>query len=424
MLYTIEKRPPDTTVIKLVKSTFYREEETKAQLWTFLRNASQLSFGPFCEAFEEQFAKYQGRRHCVFLNSGSSANLALVQALLNLGRIERGDAVGFSAVTWSTNVMPFIQLGLRAVPIDVELSTLNVSSTTLAAVLECTPLKMVLLTNLLGWCSDIDVIRRLCAERGMLLVEDTCEALGSVYKGVRLGNYGLASTFSFYVGHHLSTVEGGAVCTDDQELATMLRIVRAHGWDRNLSLDQQGEIRRKFRLNSVFESRYTFYDLGFNLRPTEVSGCLGTIQLKYIEEIVARRRANFARLGPPIYARTDRFYPLTTDHLDVFSNFAVPVVCRTRALRDVLVARCNERIEIRPIVGGNITQQPFYRKYMPAVDDAAVLNARLINDHGLYFGNNPEMTDDDITDILEVFAAREGVRVSAAASVPVSVTHS
>lgn len=412
-------------MIKLVKSTFYREEETKARLWSFLRDASQLSFGPACEEFEEQFAKYQGRRHCVFLNSGSSANLALVQALLNLGRIKRGDAVGFSAVTWSTNVMPFIQLGLRTVPVDVELNTLNMSSATLTAVLERTPLKIVLLTDLLGWCDDIDVIRRLCAERDILLVEDTCEALGSVYKGVRLGNYGLAATFSFYVGHHLSTVEGGAVCTDDQELATMLRVVRAHGWDRNLNLDQQGEIRRKFPLNSAFESRYTFYDLGFNLRPTEVSGRLGTIQLQYIEEIVARRRENFSRLGPPIYARTDRFYPLKTDHLDVFSNFAVPVVCRTRTLRDTLVARCNKRIELRPIVGGNITQQPFYRKYMSAVDDAAVANARLINDHGLYFGNNPEMTEDEIETILHVFAEREGVHVSAsAAAAPAVITRS
>src|SRR5690349_18515936 len=117
-------------MIRLIKSTFYHEKNTKKELQNFIKNAQILSFGPECQKFETSFAKWQGRKHCVFLNSGSSANLAIVQALLNLGKIKQSDYIGFSALTWSTNVMPLIELGLKATPIDVELNTLNVSSKT------------------------------------------------------------------------------------------------------------------------------------------------------------------------------------------------------------------------------------------------------------------------------------------------------
>ncbi len=280
------KTKPLAFKIPLIKHTFFEEEATKRALNTFISGAKMLSFGVQCQAFETAFAKYQKRSHCVFVNSGSSANLALIQALLNLGRLKPGDKVGFSALTWSTNVMPLIQLGLQPVPIDVELDTLNISSRTVKAALSKHKLKAIFVTHLLGLCDDLEVIKGLCDDRGMLLFEDTCEALGSVYKGEKLGNFGLAGTFSFYVGHHLSTIEGGMVVTDDEELATMLRIVRAHGWDRNLAKNKQTRIRKKYQVNESFYSRYTFYDLGYNFRPTEIAGFLGKQQLKYADQIV------------------------------------------------------------------------------------------------------------------------------------------
>src|SRR3990167_7155265 len=149
-------------MIKLIKSTFYKEEKTKKELINFIKKAKQLSFGPECEKFERNFAKYQGRKHCVLVNSGSSANLALIQALINLGKIKKGDSVGFSAITWSTNVMPLIQLGLNAVPVDVELDTLNVSSFKLKDLLKKQKISMLFLTNLLGFCDDIDEIKFIC----------------------------------------------------------------------------------------------------------------------------------------------------------------------------------------------------------------------------------------------------------------------
>lgn len=397
-------------MIKLTKSTFHNNEDTAQKLALFILSTNQLSFGEQCHAFEEQFAAYQGRKHCVLMNSGSSANLALIQALRNLGRINQHDAVGFSAVTWSTNVMPLIQLGLKPIPVDVEFDTLNISPRTLRDAIEKTPLKALFLTHLLGFCDDLAGIRSLCNEKGILLIEDTCEALGSVYQAEKLGNFGVASTFSFYVGHHLSTIEGGAVCTDDEELATMLRIVRAHGWDRNLPAHEQQVIRQQYNLNSIFESRYTFYDLGFNLRPTEIAGYLGILQLPYIQEIIETRNKNFIRLTERIHSQGDIYYPIRYDHMDFVSNFAVPIICKTREIRNAIVAACNERVEIRPIVGGNITSQPFFKKYVPELSESFQhSNAAVINDQGMYFGNNPYLVEEELRELEHVFAVQEKV---------------
>lgn len=389
-------------MIKLIKSTFYNELETKEALVSFILKAEMLSFGPECQKFESSFAKWQGRKHCTFVNSGSSANLAVVQALLNLGRLKPGDSVGVSALTWSTNVMPLLQLGLTVVPLDVELNTLNVSSKNLSKTLSEHSLKMLFLTNLLGFCDDIDTIQKICEEKNILLIEDNCESLGTVYKGKKLGNYGLASTFSFYVGHHMSTIEGGAVCTDDEELSNMLSLVRAHGWDRNLAEHHQQKIRDKHHVNSTFYSRYTFYDLGYNLRPTEINGFIGNTQLPYLEEIISTRRDTFVEIAQQLYKDEERFFPLRYDHIEFVSNFAFPLVCRTQAIRDELVEKCDGKIELRPIVGGDMTQQPFFKKYeSTSLKDS---NAKLIHDQGLYFGNNPELTSQEKKLIIDIFS--------------------
>jgi len=392
-------------MIKLIKSTFYKEKETKKKLTKFITQTDQLSIGPECRKFEKRFANYQGRQHCLFVNSGSSANLAIVQALLNLGKIKKGDHIGFSAITWSTNVMPLIQLGLKAVPIDVELDTLNVSSNKLLKILNKHPIKMLFLTNLLGFCDDIDEIKRICDKKKIILIEDNCESLGTIYKGKKLGNFGLASTFSFYVGHHLSTIEGGAVCVDSHNLETMLQMVRAHGWDRNLTERKQLKIRVEHKVNSSFYSRYTFYDLGYNLRTTEINGFIGNTQLDYADEILKKRNENFLKIAPLIYSQKDKYYPIRYDHIDFVSNFAIPIICRTKAIRDDLVEKCKNKIEIRPIVGGDMVSQPFFQKYLPNLKKTFNnSNAKLIHEQGLYFGNNPELTEKEIKEIITLFS--------------------
>ena len=392
-------------MIPLVKSTFYNEQKTKDALCEFIRKSKKLSIGEECKKFEHNFAKYQGRKHCVLVNSGSSANLALIQALINLGKIKKGDSVGFSAITWSTNVMPLIQLGLNAVPVDVELDTLNVSSFKLKDLLKKQKISMLFLTNLLGFCDDIDEIKFICKRERIILVEDNCESLGTVYRGTKLGNFGLASTFSFYVGHHMSTIEGGAICTDDEELETMLHLARAHGWDRNLTENKQLKIRNKHNVNSTFYSRYTFYDLGYNLRTTEINGFIGNLQIKYLNEIIEKRKNNFFKMALPIYSIAKKYYPIKHNHIDLLSNFAIPIVCRTKEIRNELVEKCKDKIEIRPIVGGDMVMQPFFRKYIPNADNFINPNAKLIHEQGLYFGNNPELTEKEIKEIIGIFTS-------------------
>ncbi len=387
-------------MIKLIKSTFYHESETKKKLAGFIRKSPFLSFGRECQKFEKNFAKWQGRKYGVMVNSGSSANLALIQSLLNLGWIKKNDPAGFSSVTWSTNAMPLIQLGLKAIPVDVELDSLNMSSKTLSNILSKFPLRVLFLTNLLGLCADLEKIVKICRDKKIILLEDNCEALGSIYVGKKLGNFGLASTFSFYVGHHFSTIEGGAICTDNPKLAGMLKIVRAHGWDRNLDFAEKKDLRKKFKVNSIFYSRYTFYDLGFNLRPTEIAGFLGNEQLQYIDEIIKKRGDNFRQFSR-LYDN-ENYYPLRFKHLDVFSNFSVPLICKSREIRDMLVKICNGKVEVRPVVGGDITSQPFFRKYQGDLGINCP-NAKIIHDQGLYFGNNPEMTKEEMAIVLKLF---------------------
>jgi CDP-6-deoxy-D-xylo-4-hexulose-3-dehydrase len=356
--------------------------------------------GEQCRRFEVDFARKQKRKFAVFVSSGSSANLVLVQALINGNFIKKGDRVGFSALTWATNVMPLIQLGLVPVPVDCELGTLNVSLRTLKS---CSPRpKALFLTNVLGLSDDITAIRTWCKKNSVLLFEDNCEALGSKAHGVLLGNFGIASTFSFFVGHHLSTIEGGMVCTDDEKLYHMLLMARAHGWDRNLPPHAQRSMRAEHRIDDFF-SKYTFYHPGYNARPTEISGFLGVIQLKHWDTIVRRRARNFKGFMRAV-RKNPSLIPLEVGHMDLISNFAMPVVAKDAAAFEKYRARFEAAgIEIRPIIAGDITRHPFYIAHAPS--SAPCKNASYIHQFGFYFPNNPELTDDEVALLSGLLAA-------------------
>jgi len=386
--------------INLIKSSFYYEEESKKALTDFILNSGKLSMGEKCLEFEQKFSQYQGCHHSVLYNSGSSANLALIQALLNLGKLTKGDKVGVSAVTWATNVMPLIQLGLEPVPIDVNLETINIDSVTLRRTLETSDIKCLFISHILGFCSDLDNIVSLCAGRGIILIEDTCESFGSVYQGKKLGGFGLASTFSTFVGHHLSTIEGGLVCTDDSDLNDMLIITRAHGWDRSLSVSKQTALRSQHAIDS-FYSVYSFYDLGYNLRPTEITGFLGGLQLEYADEIVARREANFLKFRS---CTNLDVIPLEVSHLDIISNFAYPIVCKNKKAFVYYKDLFSRNIEIRPLVSGNIARQPFFHKYVST--SYSLPNADHIHDFGFYIPNNPELTLDEVNYIMQLLETK------------------
>lgn len=377
--------------IPLMRSTFFDETETRNRLADFVRTAPRLSMGHQCTEFEKAFSLYQERTHSVLVSNGSAANLGLIQALLNLGRLKRGDAVGVSAVTWATNVMPLLQLGLTPVALDCSLDHLNVTAAELKKHIK--GMKALFLTNALGFCGDIDAIKSLCGEHNVILLEDNCESLGTRFQGTLLGNFGLASTFSFFVGHHLSTIEGGMICTDDAELADMLLMVRAHGWDRNLSPEKQQVLRKKHSVDD-FHAKYTFYESAYNLRTTEIAGFLGTLQLPLLENTVLRRERNFRELKKSVDARSDLYYPLKTDHIERISNFAMPVICRSTDILKKTLARFDaHEVETRPVIAGDVTKHPFWTKVLPKTD---CKEASIIDAQGFYLPNNPDLTDDEV----------------------------
>lgn len=381
-------------MIPLMKNAFFKEYETRKALSEFILQAGKLSMGERCVEFERAFAKRQGRSHAVLFNSGGSANLALIQALRNLGTVAQGDKVGFSALTWSTNVMPILQMGMTPVPVDCEPATLNVTSGTLAERIRTSKIQALFITNALGFAGDLDAIRVLCAESGVVLLEDNCEALGTELPAGKTGNFGLASTFSFFVAHHMSTIEGGMVATDDDELAEMLRIVRANGWDRDLSAVKQSKWRKRFKIPNELQAKYTFYDLGFNFRPTEITGFLGTQQLRFLEENIRTRERNHLQIEK-IMEGNDDLIPIRHDHISRLSPFALPVLCRDEMLKGRYLNQFSGAgIEVRPIIAGNIQNQPFYRRYVEERYD--IPGTEFVDRCGFYCGNYPELSESDL----------------------------
>lgn len=380
-----------------MKNAFLNEYETKKALAEFILQANKLSMDIECSKFEKKFAAFQETGDAILFNSGASANLAMLQALKNLGKLKDGDKVAFSGLTWSTNTMPIIQLGLVPVPVDCEPGTLNVMSHNLEERLGQTQTKAFFITNVLGFTGDIDKIKKICEEKGIILLEDNCESLGTELPGGKTGNFGLAASFSFFVAHHMSTIEGGMVCTSDTEMAEMLRMVRANGWDRNLTAQQQIKLRKKFDINSEFDAKYTFYDLAYNMRPTEITGFLGQYQMQFLEENIKCREKNYLRLEK-IMKENDDFVMLKHDHINTLSTFAFPVVCKTNGLREHYLARFSGAgIEIRPMIAGNIQRQPFYKKYVSEFYELP--GTDFLHFNGFYCGNYPELTETDIETI-------------------------
>jgi CDP-4-dehydro-6-deoxyglucose reductase, E1 len=386
--------------ISLIKSTFYNEKDTKKKLCDFIMKAEILSMRTECEKYEENFSNKQERKYSVFVYNGSCANMLLIQSLINMGRLNIGDKVFVSNLTWPTNVMPLLQLGLVPVFLDVELETLNVSSEILKrAYKEYPDVKALFLTNALGFCSDVDVIKEFCIKNDILFIEDNCESLGSVYKGEKLGNYGIASTFSFFVGHHLSTIEGGMICTDDEELYENLKLSRSHGWTRNNSEKFKERMKIENEVDDFYDI-YTFYHLAYNFRPTEINGFIGNLQIKYWDEIVSKREENFKKFNEVITSNDD-ILNLELEGMDVVSNFGMPVVFNNKKLFEEYKKKFVENnIEIRPIIAGNIAKQPFLKdkKFLTT----EILDSEYIAQNGFYFGNNPEMNEEEISRIVKL----------------------
>jgi CDP-6-deoxy-D-xylo-4-hexulose-3-dehydrase len=361
-------------------------------------NTNQLSMSEYCSKFEHEFSKWQNTTFSVLVNSGASANLLLLQTLKNINLLKNNDKIGFSSVTWATNVMPIIQLGMLPIPIDIKVSTLNIDIDYLIEIIEKENINCLFITNALGFCADLEKIKDICDYYKIILLEDNCESIGTKLKGKKIGNFGLASTFSFYVAHQLSTIEGGMICTKNEYLYDNLIMARANGWDRNLLECKQTKLRHSVNIDE-FYSKFYFYDLGMNVRPTEIIGFLGYSQIKYLDEIIKKRHINFIKIYSRIVNNND-LIKLDWDHYDLLSSFSIPVICKNKQLRDKYLKRFQDNgIECRPIIAGNITRNAFFKKYIN--NKYNLINANFIHDNGFYCPNYPEMSDKDIKLIKE-----------------------
>ncbi len=388
--------------VPLVSSTFYEEEKTLNKLSKFVKKTKILSMGKSCLKFEKEFAKFHKSKFATLFNSGGSANLAMIQALKNLGLLKNNDNIGFSAITWSTNVMPIIQLGLKPIPLEINKDYLNVTSDEILKKIKKYNLKAIFITNILGHCGDMQNISSICKKKKIILFEDNCESLGTISQKKLLGTYGLMSSSSFYVAHHISTIEGGMVITSDDKIDEQLKLIRANGWDRNLSNLQKKKIRKKNRIYNDFEAKYIFYDLGYNLRPTEITGYLGSLQLKEIKKIVDSRERNF-KIFQNILNKKSEIEKIKVDHIERLSSFAIPMVFKSIKLKEKFIKIFqNNGVEIRPLIAGNIEKQPFFKKYVNKKFN--LKTTKRIDDCGFYFGNYPQMSSKQISIIKKCLA--------------------
>lgn len=346
--------------------------------------SGRFTNGPLVKQFEAEFAAHFGASFGVMVNSGSSANLIAIAAAVLDSRIDlnRGDEVLVPAVSWPTTYYPLTQYGLRPVFVDVDIDTLNVDLDLLEAAI--TPrTKAIFAVNLLGNPNDFTRLRSLAATHGLTLLEDNCESLGARHDGVNAGTAGLAGSFSSFFSHHISTMEGGVILTDDEQLYQEMISLRSHGWtrelpDENLVHDKSGE---------VWDDLFRFVLPGYNVRPLEMEGALGIEQLKKIPALIAGRRANAThfvdRFAEIPEVRTQR----ETGESSWF-GFSMILEGSLAGRRAELVrAFAAAGIESRPIVAGNFTRNPVMR-HLDAVVPDALPAADKVHVDGLFVGNH------------------------------------
>ena len=259
----------------------------------FLQNKSYLNQSKVTKIFENNFSKFIKKKYSIFVNSGSSANLLIAQTLLE-GKNLKNKIVVVPSVSWSTTVSPFVQLGYKVIICDSNKSNLGLDINHLKKICKKYNPGLVITVNVLGHPNNYDEINLLKKKYNFYLIEDNCESLGSKYKNKNLGSIGFASSHSFYYGHHISTIEGGMVSTNDYRFYNIALSVRAHGWARDVRKNVKKKLEKKHKTSS-FESFYKFYYQGFNIRSSDLNAKLGINQLKKINEISKIRYKNYLK---------------------------------------------------------------------------------------------------------------------------------
>jgi CDP-6-deoxy-D-xylo-4-hexulose-3-dehydrase len=350
-------------------------------------SADKFTMGEKVKIFEDNFASYFGSRYAVMVNSGSSANLIMVAALRYIQdskfKLSPGDEIIVPAISWSTTYYPLHQYGLHLKFVDVNPLTLNYDLVALSdAVSDKT--RAIMAVNLLGNSNDFDEIKRITTNRHIILIEDNCESLGATFKGKLTGTFGVMGSFSFYYSHHISTMEGGMVLTDNEELYHLMLSIRSHGWTR--------DIREKNTLLDLserdpFTNSFNFILPGYNLRPLEMSGAIGIEQLKKLPSIIKERRKNGALFQSKM-AEHPKF--IIQQEIGESSWFGFSLILRKEFENQrEFVANQLKKLgfECRPIVAGNFVKNKVV-DYFDYEVHGELKNADYIDKNGLFIGNH------------------------------------
>ena len=349
-------------------------------------SSKKFTMGNKVKKFEKNFAKYLGSKYCVMVNSGSSANLLMVASLFyikkNKYRLKRGDEVFVPAVAWSTSYFPLYQLGLKLKFVDIDLFTLNYDLVKLQKSVN-KKTRMILAVNLLGNSNDFNYINKIVRKNNIILVEDNCESLGAKYNGKFCGTFGLVGSHSFFFSHHISTMEGGAIVTDDKELYHILLSLRAHGWTRDLP--DKNSISRKDK--DPFKEMFNFILPGFNVRPLELSAAVGIEQLKRLPKIIIQRRKNGKLLQKNMKNHPNIIIQKEIGESSWF-GFSILIKPSSKLKRTYLLNKMKKLgFECRPIVSGNFVKNKVI-KYFKYKIFGELKNADYIDKNGFFVGNH------------------------------------
>jgi CDP-6-deoxy-D-xylo-4-hexulose-3-dehydrase len=360
-------------------------DEAEGNAVSRVLESGQYTMGSMVRRFEKDFAEKAGSKYCVMVNSGSSANLLMIAALFYRKEdpLRSGEEAVVPAVSWPTTYYPLHQYGLRIKFVDIDLETLNYDLEALGRAVSGRT-RLVVAVNLLGNPNDFDVVGRIASQAGAILVEDNCESLGAEFRNKKAGTFGLLGSFSFFFSHHMCTMEGGAVCTDDEELYHILLCLRAHGWTRNLP-----KVNRVTGIKSddEFEESYRFILPGYNVRPLEVEAAAGIEQLQKLDSFLACRLRN-AALFKELFGNNQSFGIQKEIGTSSWFGFSLVIRKDSGIRRDrVIDLLTKNEVECRPIVAGNFTKNPVIQYFNHEIA-GELNNADWIDQNGFFVGNH------------------------------------
>ena len=380
----------------------YRKKDINDAIKVLKTN--QLTSGPKIIKFQSLFSKKINIKNSLMVNSGSSANLLALQCLINpyrKKRLQKGDEVLIPALCWSTSLWPIIQSGLKPKFVDVDVDTLNININDLRRKIT-KKTKALMLVHVLGNCTDMTQLIKTVKKNKLILIEDTCESLGSKYKNKYLGSFGDFSSFSFYTSHQISSGEGGMISCKDKNDLEILKSLRQHGWSRGLIKENQ--IARK---NKNLDKRFIFYNSGFNLRSTDIAASIGFSQFKDLNSFIRVRSENRKNIINKIdnNKKVKENFSILKENKNVKASwFGIPIILSKKLNRKKVVLKLEKNgIETRPIISGNFLKQPAIKRYKIKTN-LNLKNADYADKHGLYIGlPNKKIDNRNLKKLISAF---------------------